>query len=116
MSFATSPGEAVALGGSLLVAGPMGDEPAQVQHRLTELASGDYLFVTMPGWKLHRLDRQWCADWAVYLLPESIRRLGDPEMTLYTRAGADALVQAGANSLCLRCGDAPSSAVGEVSP
>lgn len=115
MSFATSPGRAVAPGGSLLVTGPMGDEPAQVQYRLGELAGDDRPFVTMPGWKLHRLDRQWCADWSAYLLPKSIRRMGDPEMTLHTRAGADALLQAGAKSLCLRCGDASSLAVGEVS-
>jgi hypothetical protein len=76
----------------------MGDAPAQVQHRLAELAGDDHPF----------------ADWSAYLLPESIRGMGDPEMTLHTRASADALVEAGANSLCVRCGAAASSAVGEV--
>lgn len=67
-----------------------------------EAASQDRLFVTIWAWKIHRVD-QACADWRVYLTPETFRGMGDPGMTLYTAAEADALVRAGRNVFCRNC-------------
>ncbi|MBE1580389.1 hypothetical protein ACFORH_43500 [Amycolatopsis roodepoortensis] len=67
-----------------------------------EAAGADLLYVTLLGWKLHRVDRL-CSMWRAYVEPETLQHSGDYDMRLWTTTGAEALVRQGANTFCRRC-------------